>query len=133
MDTYEKETLQTIFSNAYIGLKNQNWKKGTSGGDCYYYYGNLKCAIGHSIPQERYIEDLELDSACSSEIIKALNVNTVNGCVSEEFRECLRALQICHDDSYVSNEKNNVQQDLKDFAAEYKLNIPNDDYQITYL
>ena len=105
MNKLETEFLQTLFSNAYVGLKNQNWQKGSSGEDSYYYYGNLKCAIGHSISQERYTEDLELDSACSKEIIKALNVNTVNGCVSKEFCECLRALQICHDDSYVSDEK----------------------------
>jgi hypothetical protein len=134
MDKHEIEALQTIFSNAYVGLKNQNWKKSGRDGSCYYYYSDdLKCAIGHSIPQERYTEDLELDSACSLEIVKALNVNAINDSLSREFRECLRALQLCHDDSYISERENNMQQDLKDFAAEYKLNIPNDDYQITYL
>lgn len=143
-DNKEKELqiLQTLFSNAYIGLKRQDWQKAVDDGSCKYKIRNLKCGIGHSIHEENYTESIEgkpvyvalqRDVECNIKydggeqpVFKALNIEHLNK--DKIFGRILGKLQSCHDSLDGS-----VQNRFEEFADKYELTIPDDDYQITYL
>jgi hypothetical protein len=132
----ELEILQTLFSNAYIGLKSQDWQRSIYDGSCKYQTGNLKCGIGYSIPEKNYTEDIEgwpvfrqtqrYETQEEQLVLKALNIQ--NG-EPNIFYRMLGKLQRCHD----TFDMGSIQDNLEEFAEQHGLSIPDDNYQITYL
>lgn len=115
-------TKQEIFDNAYRGLAAQGWRKGASETqDCRFRIRDrnsgevLKCAIGHSIPDDKYKSSMERfgpQFALEMAGIKLADDVTV---------DWLQELQNEHDGSLGSD---SLQQNLKDFARQHKLKVP---------
>lgn len=126
MNTKELQILQTLFSNAYVGVKDQDWQKSSELCSCKYRHKSLKCAIGHSISDENYVPNIERRSVCCKEVLEAIGLKQINQ--RSELMTYMRQLQKCHDDSLPGS----LKQVFEDFATELKLTIPDDDYQITY-
>lgn len=69
-------TKQLLFSQAYLGLQAQEWKRAVAedGTCCYRTPEGLKCAIGHSIPDDKYFPSLERMSLCN--ILRSCKIHT---------------------------------------------------------
>lgn len=140
----EKEILQTIFSNGYIGLKKQGWKKSKKVAEsendttyCVYLnaYGH-KCIIGHSISSGKYVNEIEdctfyglLDpdqNLKNNILLETLNIPS--GC-SKSLLFFLKNLQQIHD----RTNEDDLQITLKEYAVSHQLEIPDHNYEIAYL
>ncbi|MBA4282132.1 hypothetical protein [Ralstonia sp.] len=53
-------TKQQVFDNALFGVRGQDYRQSVNGAACAYRgRDGLKCGIGHSIPDELYVDDLD--------------------------------------------------------------------------
>jgi hypothetical protein len=110
------KTRQEIFNVAFLGMKSQGFKMSVNGnGVCAYRSPNgLKCAVGFLIPDDKYSKSLEGLSA-SSEVILGITE------VSPHDKRFLKDLQEIHD---ISFSPDNMSYDLKVFAENHRLTIP---------
>jgi len=115
----KNRTRQEIFDLAYIGLAKQGFKRSyqketsTDGPFCLYRAPDgKKCAIGFCIPDEEYRPNLEGGDAWLA--YKAAGIS------GRDFNFAER-LQGVHDHSKFPSE---MEQDLRMFANEYGLTIP---------
>lgn len=118
-------TEQDVFNNAYIGMLRQNRRSAKSlhGNQCLYRGPNgLKCAIGHSIPDELYSASME--NVAFLHIIRpearfkgSKELRKLFANVSDNL---IRELQSIHDTVEVHRWKFH----LDNLAVRYKLNIP---------
>ncbi len=115
------EQKQDYFNKAYTGLKNQGFKRcmgrigKCSDEVCLYRSGDLKCAVGHIIPDTFYTEDFEGKDASS--VMSML----LEGSPDFEGAKFLTGLQSCHDRSY---DERSMEANLQFFANRYGLEVP---------
>jgi len=104
---------QEIFDKISKHLLTQNLRS-ANGRRCYYRSPEgLKCALGALIPDEKYDQKLEGQSAYSVEVLKAIGL----GKTSREDKDFLRKLQEIHDHS----EPDEWAWRLRMFAERYNL------------
>lgn len=133
-----KERKQELFNIAWNGIKSQGFQqsvlrnedgspKRTHGGDgvvscAYRDPQGRKCAVGWMIPDEYYHPALENKLASSPEVCKAA------GLVGGEWNgepNFARQLQAVHD-SVESSTPEGMEKNLREFALQHGLDIPQD-------
>lgn len=122
-DIEEKEeivlTHQEAFNLAVRGMKAQGWRKAAAGGDwvggaCKYRTtGGLKCAIGHIIPDDRYVPGMEGDAA-----FFALNTAKIRIAGVDVW-----SLQVQHDSAL---DRLHMLNNFRQYAAQHGLEFPAD-------
>ena len=121
---------QEIFNKVYLGLKSQDKRSRIprldKGFVCQYRYENLRCAVGHLIPDSLYHERFEGRSVnYLKEVLDYLDVT------SQEDLLFLESLQEIHDDiggKWTSKFPNQgwMRDALLEFAAQEGLTVPDD-------
>lgn len=120
-------TLQEIFNKVAIALVHQGVPSIDSLGDCMYRCGDLKCAAGHLILDEHYVEDIEGKPCCYESVQQALLLSGVpDDPMTEDF---VSKLQKAHDrdaDLAFPEEPwiKTWAREMENVASEYKLEIP---------
>lgn len=118
------KTLQQVFNQAFRGLRKQGWKKSVAadGTTCMYRGPNgLRCAIGHAIPNSRYMKKFEEYSVINGTILRAaLGVGTgYSGPI--DLHGVLFSLQNCHDSA---RGRKDMERSMLEFAQRYGLTVP---------
>lgn len=114
---------QAAFNTAYLATIAQGKPSVGARGFCLYRGPDgLKCAIGHLIPDEKYHNLLESNSAGSCVIRDAVSA-------PQEERSFLAELQACHDSAasvHASDEEfvRAFQEYCEKFAGTYNLTVP---------
>lgn len=113
-------TNQEAFNLALFGIRNQGYKQSiTSDSDSCAYRGNdnLKCGVGHCIPDELYKPEMENQTA------RVLMANYPRiGQLFETVNEyMLTEIQICHDHDLLGEESQRFELRMQGIADEYGL------------
>ena len=131
-------TRQELFNNAYHGLASQGWRKSTNRGDALCRYrgaGGLRCALGWSIPDERYEVDLENMTPEQPDIltgfdnaVRCWKVRRAAGIADEDadFACSLQGVHDCVPDG--EREAQEMRARLEQFARNHDLTIPDISY-----
>ena len=84
-----QEVKQKLFNNGYLGLAKQGKWSYESKGCAYRTTTGLKCAIGFSIPDEKYCNSLEGEMSSDINVLTALNINEKfrKNCFFDDFQE----------------------------------------------
>lgn len=116
------KTRQELFNNAYIGIASQGWERayreyGEDGvgfvGCMYRAPDGKKCAIGWNIPDDKYYEDMEGNTATGS-------IRVAAG-ISQEDAEFADELQMVHDNAALPEYMRCY---FMQFAIKHGLSIP---------
>lgn len=121
-----QEQKQKWFNKAYLGLKNQDFKRSVYGTSCRYRGPKeLKCAIGHLIPDDKYAFVMENRGPADLTVysrIEDVPRNLDGTFLSfQDLSQFLHRLQNCHDLAIIASE---VKENLLHFAKVEKLTIP---------
>jgi hypothetical protein len=118
--------LQEVFNKAYIGLRNQGWKKCTDGTRCVYDDGEGNhCAIGQCLPENSELKSIRagirsiVGGECGIPTGASKEAQILFGKIDID---SLVKLQVTHDGAFAID--NNMQQRFVDFAKENGLTIP---------
>lgn len=107
-------TLQEIYDQAVNGLAAQEYEKCGSIDTCYYRFGDLKCAIGHTIPDELYEPKFDDGGWSGTQVYQYLGW-------FYQFGDAINHLQRLHDRSAGPED---LKQKLINFGNDYGLVIP---------
>lgn len=111
-------TKQEIFTKAYLGLKGQGFAKAYSEsrqGCQYRAPDGLRCAIGHVLPDELYVEMFDEKFLSGSELKQYVSIFDE---VPDEFLDDLQGI---HDNSYSAE---SMEHRLLQFADKHSLTVP---------
>ena len=114
---------QEVFNMAVRGLAWQGFRRSVSpSGRCQYRGGGgRKCAIGHCIPDEEYMPEME-GKSISSEVMTTVRTRLFAG-ADLPF---LAALQAAHDSPFSGVTPEDLRSTLSDVAKRYNLTWPED-------
>ncbi|MBY5553747.1 hypothetical protein HFO57_09085 [Rhizobium leguminosarum] len=117
----ERRTRQEIFDAAYLGLAAQGFTQSKSDqfGCAYRGAGGTKCGVGHLIPDEKYLYDLEGLSADTPDVSEAAGLSWR----TEPLAIDIQGAHDGHDiDCTVSPDQ--MRKRLADVAAKHGLTVP---------
>lgn len=121
---------QEVFNRAYLGILAQGCPSLRSGMCAYRGVGDVKCAIGHNIPDKKYNFDFEgrspnylLNRTVGSTISKLI------GCQTQDDVAFARRLQRVHDSLAAIIKPNDkfiysFKEEMTIFATEHGLEVP---------
>ena len=125
-------TKQSIFNKAVNGLLKQKKPAVNKLGECLFKTsGGLKCAIGFSIPEDKYKKSLEGEPAIHVLIKVGVVSDTLPLIQRESFSDFLDELQMAHDNTaydldrkFTSDFVKALKPELKKIARRFKLKMP---------
>lgn len=113
-------TNQEAFDGALKHLRAQGKRAVDENDSCMYRQGNLKCAIGALIPDEKYNPEFEHLSVCVESVIEAFDGN-LEEC---DFYQILQ--EELHDD--LDDDLTGLEQSAQNLAQKWKLNYVPSNY-----
>lgn len=119
----DKEALQQAFDKAYLGLKAQGFERSHKNEACLYRGPDgKKCALGHVIPDEHYLPEMEHDSAFA--VVEQYPEVVPVGLRGDWGKRALHRLQRCHDQAL---DPEDMQRRLVHYAEDWGLTVPEEE------
>jgi hypothetical protein len=117
-------TRQEWFELAVRGLARQGWRQSysASGDCCRYRLGELKCAIGHGIPDEAYQSEWDEKGKGAESMARGQHIGVADNDVASSIM-FLESMQWAHDGA---GSPKDVRKRMGDFCTTHNLTWPAD-------